>query len=46
MRCLMSKMKAVQVTRAGGGLQVAEREIPEAGPGQFRICVQDVLAAF
>ena len=36
----MPKMKAVQVPRAGGDLQVVEREIPEAGPGQVRIRVQ------
>src|ERR1700758_4853090 len=36
----MPKMKAVQVPRAGGGLEVVERAIPEAGPGQVRIRVQ------
>jgi D-arabinose 1-dehydrogenase-like Zn-dependent alcohol dehydrogenase len=36
----MPKMKAVQVPRAGGDLQVVDREIPEAGPGQVRIRVQ------
>jgi len=36
----MPKMKAVQVPAAGGDLQVVEREIPHAGPGQVRIRVQ------
>jgi D-arabinose 1-dehydrogenase-like Zn-dependent alcohol dehydrogenase len=36
----MPKMKAVQVPRAGGDLEIVEREIPEAGPGQVRIHVQ------
>ena len=36
----MPKMKAVQVPRAGGELEVVERDIPEAGSGQVRIRVQ------
>ena len=36
----MPKMKAVQVPKAGGDLEVVERDIPEAGPGQVRIRVQ------
>ena len=36
----MPKMKAVQVPKAGGDLQVVEREIPEPGPAQVRIRVQ------
>ena len=36
----MPNMKAVQVPRAGGDLQVVEREVPQAGPGQVRIRVQ------
>jgi D-arabinose 1-dehydrogenase-like Zn-dependent alcohol dehydrogenase len=36
----MPKMKAVQVPGAGGGLQLVEREVPEAGPRQVRIRVQ------
>ena len=36
----MPKMKAVQVPRAGGGFEVVEREVPQAGPGQVRIRVQ------
>jgi len=35
----MPKMKAVHVPRAGADLQLVEREIPEAGPGQVRIRV-------
>jgi D-arabinose 1-dehydrogenase-like Zn-dependent alcohol dehydrogenase len=30
-------MKAAQVSRAGAGLEIVEREIPEPGPGQVRI---------
>ena len=36
----MPKMQAVQVPKAGGELQVVEREIPEAGTGQVRVRVQ------
>jgi D-arabinose 1-dehydrogenase-like Zn-dependent alcohol dehydrogenase len=36
----MRKMRAVQVPRAGGDLEVVERTIPDAGPGQVRIRVQ------
>src|SRR5580658_8828507 len=36
----MPKMKAVQVPKAGGDLEVVERDIPEAGSGQVRIRVQ------
>jgi D-arabinose 1-dehydrogenase-like Zn-dependent alcohol dehydrogenase len=36
----MGKMNAVQVSRAGGDLEVVERDIPETGPGQVRIRVQ------
>ena len=36
----MRKMKAVQVPRAGGDLEIVERDIPNAGPGQVRIRVQ------
>ena len=36
----MSKMRVVQVTRPGGPLELAEREIPEPGPGAVRIKVQ------
>ena len=35
----MPKMKAVQVSKAGGNLEVVERTIPEAGSGQVRIRV-------
>jgi alcohol dehydrogenase/propanol-preferring alcohol dehydrogenase len=33
-------MKAVEVTEAGGPLQLVERDVPEPGPGQVRIKVQ------
>ncbi|MHA7631608.1 alcohol dehydrogenase [Corallococcus sp. M7] len=34
------KMKAVQVQKGGGALEVVEREVPEPGPGQVRIAVE------
>jgi len=33
----MAKMRAVQVTRSNGPLEVVEREVPEPGAGQVRI---------
>jgi D-arabinose 1-dehydrogenase-like Zn-dependent alcohol dehydrogenase len=46
----MANMRAVQVSRAGGPLELVERPIPEPGPGQVRIevhacgiCHSDVL---
>jgi hypothetical protein len=33
---LMAKMKAVQVTKAGGQFEVVEREVPQAGPTDGR----------
>jgi D-arabinose 1-dehydrogenase-like Zn-dependent alcohol dehydrogenase len=36
----MSKMRAVQVTRANETLEIVEREIPEPGAGQVRIKVE------
>ena len=36
----MAKMKVVQVPRAGGELEIVEREIPQPGAGQVRIRVQ------
>ncbi|MGA3132425.1 MAG: alcohol dehydrogenase [Terracidiphilus sp.] len=33
----VATMKAAQVSRAGAGLEIVEREIPEPGPGQVRI---------
>jgi D-arabinose 1-dehydrogenase-like Zn-dependent alcohol dehydrogenase len=36
----MPRMRAVQVSRAGGPLEFVEREIPEPGPGLVRIKVQ------
>src|ERR1700678_4673526 len=36
----MPKMRAVQIPRAGGPLEIVERDIPEPGPGYVRIKVQ------
>jgi D-arabinose 1-dehydrogenase-like Zn-dependent alcohol dehydrogenase len=36
----MAKMKAVQVTKAKGPLELVERDIPEPGPGTVRIKIQ------
>src|SRR5262245_61127842 len=36
----MSKMRAVQVTRAKGPLEIVERSIPEPEAGQVRIKVE------
>src|ERR1700685_3695349 len=36
----MPKMRAVQVPRAGGPLEIVERDIPDPGPGYVRIKVQ------
>src|SRR5690606_1819656 len=36
----MSTMRAVQVSRPGGPLELVERPIPDPGPGQVRIKVQ------
>jgi len=36
----MPKMRAVQVSRPGGPLEIVERDIPEPGPGIVRIKVQ------
>jgi D-arabinose 1-dehydrogenase-like Zn-dependent alcohol dehydrogenase len=36
----VTTMKAAQVTGAGTGLEIVEREIPEPGPGQVRVKVQ------
>jgi len=36
----MSRMKAVQVSKAGGDFEVVERNIPEPGRGQVRIKVE------
>jgi D-arabinose 1-dehydrogenase-like Zn-dependent alcohol dehydrogenase len=35
----MAKMRAVQVAKAGGPLELVEREIPAPGPGQVRVKV-------
>jgi D-arabinose 1-dehydrogenase-like Zn-dependent alcohol dehydrogenase len=36
----MAKMRAVQVSKAGGELEMVELEIPEPGPGTVRVKVQ------
>src|SRR6266404_190668 len=36
----MTKMRAVQVTKAGGPLELVEREIPTPGAGKVRVKVQ------
>ena len=36
----MAKMRAVQVPKAGGELEMVEREIPEPRPGTVRVKVQ------
>src|SRR5260370_1139549 len=36
----MAKMKVAQVPKAGGNIEIVEREIPSAGAGQVRIKVQ------
>jgi alcohol dehydrogenase/propanol-preferring alcohol dehydrogenase len=36
----MAKMRAAQVTQAGGPIELVEREVPEPGRGQVRIRVQ------
>ena len=36
----MPKMRAVQLSRAGGPLEMVEREIPAPGPGEVRVRVQ------
>ena len=36
----MAKMKAVQVSKAGGPFEVVERDIPEPARGQVRIKVE------
>jgi D-arabinose 1-dehydrogenase-like Zn-dependent alcohol dehydrogenase len=35
-----AKMRAVQVSKAGGDFEIVERDIPQPGPGQVRIRVQ------
>jgi len=36
----MAKMQAVQVARAGGPLELVEREVPEPAQGQVRVRVE------
>jgi D-arabinose 1-dehydrogenase-like Zn-dependent alcohol dehydrogenase len=36
----MAKMRAAQIVRPGGNIEIVEREIPSPGPGQVRVKVQ------
>jgi len=36
----MAKMRAVQVARAGGRLELVEREMPEPARGEVRVRVE------
>ncbi|WP_176063097.1 alcohol dehydrogenase [Anaeromyxobacter diazotrophicus] len=36
----MARMRAVQVAKAGGALELVEREVPAPGPGQVRLRVE------
>ena len=36
----MAKMRAVQVTRAGGPLELVERDLPEPARGEVRIRIE------
>lgn len=36
----MAKMRAVQVSRAGGPLELVERDVPDPGPGEVRIAIE------
>ena len=36
----MAKMRAVQVARAGGSLEIVEREVPEPARGEVRVRIQ------
>ena len=35
----MAKMKVAQVSKAGGDLEIVERDVPQPGPGHVRIRV-------
>jgi D-arabinose 1-dehydrogenase-like Zn-dependent alcohol dehydrogenase len=37
---IMTKMRAVQISRPNGPFEIVEREIPEPGPGRVRIKIQ------
>ena len=37
---MSTKMKAVQISKAGGDWEIVERDIPEPGPGQVRVKVE------
>jgi len=36
----MPKMRAMQVSEAGGDFELVEREIPQPGPAQVRIKIE------
>jgi D-arabinose 1-dehydrogenase-like Zn-dependent alcohol dehydrogenase len=36
----MAKMRALQVARAGGPLELVERDVPEPGQGEARIRIE------
>ena len=37
---MIMKMKAAQISKAGGDWELVERDIPEPGPGQVRVKVE------
>src|SRR6266446_2900570 len=37
---MSTKMKAAQISKAGGDWELIERDIPEPGPGQVRVKVE------
>src|SRR5205823_12384909 len=37
---MSTKMKAAQISKAGGDWELVERDIPEPGPGQVRVKVE------
>src|ERR1700754_3201072 len=37
---MSTKMKAAQISKAGGDWELVEREIPEPGPGQVRVKIE------
>ena len=41
----MAKMRAVQVTQAGGALERVESEMPEPAQGEVRIVLRPVVCA-
>jgi D-arabinose 1-dehydrogenase-like Zn-dependent alcohol dehydrogenase len=39
-RCRMPKMRAIQIAKKGGPLELVERELPQPGRGELRVRVQ------